>query len=488
MTGTLWAPWAAVADAVDPPPDAGDPYQHDPIRWVTEKCREEMWTKQREIMTALHRHRRVAVRSCHGVGKSHIASRAVAWWLDAHPDAFVVTSAPTYPQVRGVLWRYIRRLHNTAALPGRVNQTEWFINGELVAVGRKPAEHDEEAIQGYHAQHLLVVLDEACGIPEGLWTAVDSLTSNIGCKILAIGNPDNPQSHFAKVCAPESLWHTIGISAFESPNFTGEAVSIELGRRLVSREWVEEKAIDWGTDNPIYIAKVLGQFPADDPTGVVRASDVANCRLVPDVPWPPDDLLPVELGVDVGGGGDETVIRERRGCVAGREWRHHSDRAEELTPLILFAIMETGATAVKVDRIGVGAGLVGELRNAARDGRHRANIVAVSVAERARDQKRFANLRAQIWWEIGRGHSEQRTWDLSSMENADRTCAQLLAPRWSTDTKGRIIIEPKEQTIGRLGRSPDNADALLLAFYTFGEASTLGAGLLTQTVLTPWSR
>lgn len=439
----------------------------DPVGWITTRVGEETWSKQREIMAALLDHRRVAVRSCHGVGKSHIASRVVAWWLDSHPDAFVVTSAPTYAQVRGVLWRYIRQVHRKGGgLPGRVNQTEWLIDDDLVGVGRKPADQDEASMQGYHAAHLLVVLDEACGIPEALWAAADSLTSNTGCQILAIGNPDNPQAHFAKVCAPGSGWHTIGISAFDSPNLTGEPVPEVLAKRLISREWVEEKAIDWGVDNPIYISKVLGQFPPDDPNSVVRASDIAVCRIGSDMPRAPHELVPVELGVDVGGGGDETVIRERRGPVAGREWRHQSDRSEEIAPLVLMALRETGATVVKIDRIGVGAGLIGELRNMATDGLHHARIVPVNVAEKAHDEIRFANLRAQIWWEIGRGNSERHLWDLSTMDNADTTCAQLLAPRWSTDTKGRILIEKKDEIISRLGRSPDNADALLLAFYS----------------------
>lgn len=454
--------FAAVADSLDLARDYANP-----ITWVTERTGEHVWSKQADIMAAIAEHRRTAVRSCHGVGKSHIASRIVAWWLDSHPagQAFVVTSAPTFAQVRAILWRYIRQVHRKAVLPGRVNQTEWLLDGELVAFGRKPADHDEAAFQGIHARYVLVVLDEACGIPEQLWVAADSLTTNDDCRILAIGNPDNPQSYFAKVCAPGSGWHTIGISAFESPNLTGESIPDSLQHLLVSRSWVEEKAADWGTDNPIYISKVLGQFPSDDPNSVIRASDVAFCRVGTDMRLLPAELLPVELGVDVGGGGDETVIRERCGPVAGREWRHQSDRSEELAPLVLMAIRETGATTIKIDRIGVGAGLVGELRNMHTAGLHQARIVAVSVAERAHDEIKFANLRAQIWWEIGRVASERHLWDLSRMENADNTCAQLLAPRWSTDTKGRILIEKKDEVIKRLGRSPDNADALLLAYY-----------------------
>src|SRR6185369_10141717 len=112
------------------------------------------------------------------------------------------------------------------------------------------------------------------------------------------------------------------------------------------------------------------------------------------------------------------------------------------------------------------AGLVGELRNMAQQGLHNARIVAVNVAERAHDTVKFANLRAELWWNVGRVLSEKHAWDLSSMENADTTAAQLLAPRWSLDNKGRILVEPKKDVIARIGRSPDNADALLLAFFT----------------------
>lgn len=448
-------------------------FAHDPVGWVRQRLRQVVWSKQREVLESVRDHRRTAVRSGHGVGKSHTASLAAGWWLDTHPpgEAFVVTTAPTYAQVRAILWRYIRRIHKAAGLPGRVNQTEWHIDDEIVAYGRKPSDHDESAFVGIHARYVLVILDEACGIPPQLWIAADALTTNADCRILAIGNPDNPASEFRRVCTPGSGWHVIGISAFDSPNLTGEDVPEEVALALVSAEWVEEKRREWGEDNPLYRSKVLGEFSADSEWQVVRTSDAAACRLEPDAPPSGADLLPVELGVDVGGGGDETVIRERRGLQAGREWRAHTDRPEQIAPMIKHAIRETGATKVKIDSIGVGFGVIGELRN---DRTLRGvRIVGVNVGEKASDPKKFANLRAEIWWEVGRGLSERRGWDLSSMENADTTVAQLVEPQWDVDPSGRIRVEKKEEIIKRLGRSPDNADALLLAFYAAGSVATV---------------
>lgn len=442
-------------------------FAHNPVGWVRRRLRQCVWSKQAEILEAVRDHRRTAVRSGHGVGKSHVASLVACWWLDTHEPgtAFVVSTAPTYAQVRAILWRYIRRNHKAASLPGRVNQTEWHIDDEIVAYGRKPADHDESAFQGIHARYVLVILDEACGIPGQLWIAADALATGPDCRILAIGNPDNPASEFKRVCTPGSGWHVIGISAFDSPNLTGEQVPEDVAQALVSREWVEEKRTEWGEDNPLYRSKVLGEFSQDSEWQVVRTSDVAACRIDPETKYTPDDLLPVELGVDVGGGGDETVIRERRGKVAGREWRAHTDRPEKIAPLVLHAIKESGATKVKVDSIGVGFGVIGELRN---KGLRGVTISAVNVAEKASKPDKFMNLRAEIWWEVGRGLSERRGWDLSQMDNADATVAQLLEPQWDVDPSGRIRVEKKEEIIKRLGRSPDNADALLLAFYSGG--------------------
>lgn len=447
--------------------DRTERWAQDPASWVRDRLGQMVWSKQREIMESVRDHRKTAVRSCHGAGKSHVASLVVSWWLDAHPpgEAFVVTTAPTSAQVRAILWRYIRRMHKSAGLPGRVNQVEWLIDEELVAFGRKPADADESAFQGIHAPYVLVVLDEACGIPESLWIGAEAITTGPWCRILAIGNPDNSATHFYKVSQPGSGWNAVRISAYDTPNFTGEKVPEIVAVSLISKEWVEEKKTEWGTENALFRSKVEGEFTLDAADTVVRSSDVATCRTDTEAVYSPADLSPVELGVDVGGGLDETVVRERRGILAGREWRIRTDRPEKIAPLVLRALRESGATAVKIDSIGVGFGVIGELRNAAKRGEHSARIIGVNVSENPRDKKKFANLRAEMWWTIGRELSAQGGWDLSRMDNGDITAAQLLVPRWELDTKGRIIVEPKDKIRERIGRSPDNADALLLAYF-----------------------
>jgi hypothetical protein len=445
----------------------------DPVDWTSKRAGGHLWSVQREIAESVARNKRTAVQSAHGLGKSYLAADLASWWVDTHApeDTMVVTTAPSLDQVHAILWEEIRGIHSRAGLPGVVQRTDrWVVGDRLVGMGRKPPDHSESAFQGIHRKYVLVILDEACGIPEWLWTAVETITTADTCRILAIGNPDDPNSHFRRLCRPAPGWKTFKISCFDSPNFTDEEVPDYLHELLTTKQWVEDRAAEWGTENPLYIAKVLGEFPSDHPWSVVRLSDVYACRI--SAPRSREELIPVELGIDVGGGGDDTVIRERRGMRAGREWRESSDKPESIARLVLHALNATDATAVKVDSIGVGAGLVGELRNLKELGRHNARVHGVNVSEKATKPDMFFNLRSQLWWEVGREAAEDRTMDLSEMENADNTVAQLLEPRYEHDLKGRVKVEPKDDIRKRIGRSPDNADALLLAYYQPRHAAT----------------
>jgi len=78
---------------------------------------------------------------------------------------------------------------------------------------------------------------------------------------LAIGNPDDPNSHFAKACKPGSGWNVIKISAFDTPAYTGEKVPEELPPLLVSPHMVEDARKRWRVDSPLYKSKVDGEFP-----------------------------------------------------------------------------------------------------------------------------------------------------------------------------------------------------------------------------------
>jgi hypothetical protein len=432
----------------------------DPVAWVTRRLEEHVWSKQAEILRSVRDNRRTAVPSCHGAGKSFIAARAAAWWLEVHEpgEAFVVTTAPSWPQVRAILWREINRAHRKGHLRGTVNQTEWWVDGEIVAFGRKPSDYSPEAFQGIHAAAVLVVIDEACGVPKALYDAADTLVTNEASRILAIGNPDDPSSEFATLCRPSSGWNVIRIRAADTPNLSGEAVPDKLHELLISKLWVEEKAISWGVGSPLYMAKIDGEFPENAEDTVIPLGFIRACQRED---RPAASGEPVELGVDVGGGGDETVIYERRGSGIGKRWSDHGIDSEVVVDKVMVALAESKATKVKVDTIGIGWGVAGSLERRVRGMEPKVAVVRINVGEASTDPARFPKLRDEIWW-TARELIQAGALDLRGLD--DDTVAQLSAPKYAIDASGRVKVEPKDETRARIGRSPDDADAFLLAF------------------------
>src|SRR5205807_5952830 len=187
----------------------------------------------------------------------------------------------------------------------------------------------------------------------------------------------DPGSHFGQVCRHDSGWNVLHIGVRDSPNFTGEEVPDELRPLLVGETWVSEMRSDVGEGSGPWIAKVEGEFPVDADDSVVRMSAVMACRA--EQIHTDEQLRPVELGVDVGAGGDMTVVRERRGRKAGRVWRAGTPDPEQAVNLVMQALVESKATRVKVDAIGVGWGIAGRLEELGREGRHRASVARVNV-------------------------------------------------------------------------------------------------------------
>ena len=278
-------------------------------------------------------------------------------------------------------------------------------------------------------------------------------------------------------------WWVITISIFDTPNFTGEHVPEELRHYLPSRVWLEERRRKWGEGSPLWLSKVEGRFPPDASSGVILWSWLRACAT--DAKIGPL-RIPVQLGIDVAGSelGDETVIWERTGGKLGRRWSVQSSDPEDVLRKCEEAILEAHPARVKVDSIGVGFGIVGGLRRSFPD----LDVVAVNVAEAAPDPENYTNLRAWLWWEVGRRLFQDQVVDLSGPDPEDQSetarlrrleieelMNQLAIPQYK-EINGRIQIESKDDIRKRLGGdSPDDADACLLAYYdppsTFGVTS-----------------
>jgi hypothetical protein len=440
--------------------DAGDP-----VDWIEDRLGAVTWSRQQDIARAVREHGRVAVQASHSVGKSWLAARIAAWWIDRHPigEAFVFSTAPSQAQVDAILWRELRKAHAAAGLPGRLTggaQPRWLIGDELVALGRKSADmaNAEEAaasLQGVHARYMLLLIDEAAGVPPWVWDAFDSMATNEHARILAIGNPTDPESRFAQVCAPGSGWHVEEVSAFDTPAFTGEEVPTEVAEQLVSPAWVERMRKQWGEGSARWTARVLGQFPdeADDTLISRQWVKAAQTRQLPsDMPGAPG-----AFGCDIArAGSDETVIYLNRGGVARLAHRSQGHELMRTTGAIMNLLRDAfPAWPAIVDSIGIGAGVYDRLREQG------ANAIGFVASERARRPDRFVNRRAEVFW----GLREAMREGLIDLDPADEELAsQLQAIRFHEDSRGRIAIERKADMKRRGVSSPDRADALAMTF------------------------
>ncbi|MFG2986199.1 hypothetical protein ACGFYQ_33945 [Streptomyces sp. NPDC048258] len=504
-------------------------WRDSPSAFVEDVLGETLWSKQRTVLDAIVDHTRVAVPAGFGVGKTHLAARAAVWFVNVYPvgTALCITTATRFRQVQRQLWPHIRKVVPRSGLPGKVDTVQYkmpdpFGNDFVAAYGFSAPANDEAAMQGIHMSHLLLIVDEAGGIDPSIGAGTNNLLTGGHAAMLAIGNPamDDPASWFEELCLEgddpeEPKTVTVPISSLDSPAITGERVPYcndcpagvarhSLAEHMPDQDWVDRTIRSYGEDHPYVIAKVHARFPKGGgglvipPTWIDDAMDQDNptgpgwrrlCDLglegetathtVREGAW-------VRLGVDVAAdGGDEFTVYRVIGDAV--EFRHASAGAandsqvtvaekvlEEIhaAQRLADALGSQHPVRVKVDKNGIGHGVTSMLERWADSGRHRAQIVGVMVSEspsqddpgavmrpwRKRDEMWLAT-RSLLQPDPSTGRGRLR------LLVDKRAAAQLSTPKLLSNTGGFVQVESKKSMKGRGMKSPDRAEAVLLALY-----------------------
>lgn len=263
-----------------------------------------LWSKQREIIKAMVDHRKVAVKSGHATGKTFCAG-GLSLYLAYVWHCVGITTAPTFRQVRRALWGEIHWLFNNSLSPlgGKLNQVsldlgdKWFVEGFATD---KPMEN----ITGIHEENVFVIIDEAGGVPDLTFEAIEGLLTSENSFVLFIGNPINSEGPFADAFKPNSKFYKISMSCYDVPNVR---YGSNIYSKLTSYQWVKDKEVKWGTDSNMFKVRVLGEFPDENKDTLIPLRYIESAlRRGQDGSCPQDRV--VSLGLDVARQGTDSSI------------------------------------------------------------------------------------------------------------------------------------------------------------------------------------
>ena len=444
----------------------------DPARFAADTLGVKLWRKQEEVLEAVRRERRVAVKSGNGLGKDFTAAVAVLWYLQLHDPAIVLSTAPTFRQVRYVLWRQIHALHRRAAgkLGGRMLDTRWELAADRYALGLSA--NDADQFQGFHSPNIFVVVDEAEGVGETIYEAVEAVMTSANPRLLLIGNPTTTSGGFHRAFHRErGIYRAITISALDSPN-------VEQGSLvfpgLTTAAWVAERRALWGEESPLFRARVMGEFPERGDDNLIAMPDIAAAvyggplvlrqaqnergyaapgELVE--PRAPDEPGPLVIGVDVARfGPDRSVVLVRRGNVVEDIRAHYNIDTADLTGRVANACHELRPDRINVDEVGIGVSVVDHLRDQGIPAR------GINGSLEPRRERACANLRAEGFWMLARRFATHNI----RIPHDPELMAELSSLRYRFNSRGKLLMESKEEMRRRGRPSPDKADALMLAF------------------------
>ncbi|HEY9462099.1 MAG TPA: terminase family protein [Vicinamibacterales bacterium] len=421
---------------------------------------------QERILLAVQRgERRISVVSGHGVGKTTtLAWCCVCMVLTRFPQKTVCT-APTSGQLFNALYaetvKWLNKLP-TAILDLIEVQSERIMHKaapeESYIAFETSRPEKPEALAGVHSDgFVLLIGDEASGIPELIFEAASGSMSGHNATTLLAGNPVRSSGTFYDSHHKlRSSWLTIKISC--------------VGHPRVSPDFVEDMAQRYGRDSNPFRVRVLGEFPeSDDDTIIPRAlAEAAIYRIVEMIRsganvW----------GLDCArGGGDLSALCKRRGNIVPKkiETRDYDDTMR-VTGWVKNEWDNTPEAerpeAVVVDSIGIGAGVADRLEEL------KLPVIAVNVSESPsfKNAKTYKNLRAELWWR-GLEWLEKRNCALRDPECIE----ELVKVRKDYASDGRLLAESKKAMKKRGEKSPNRADAFLLTLLDDAAIAGLTSG------------
>jgi phage terminase large subunit len=426
-------------------------YRDDPVAFAREVAGIEPDEWQVELLDAVAAPaiRRISVRSGHGVGKSTGVALAAVWHVLMRVPSKTVVTAPTssqlfdacFAEMKNVAKRLKPPFDNLLELKSDRIELKSHPESTFISCRTSRAEQPE-ALAGVHSPSVLLIADEASGIPSSVFEAASGSMSGHSATTILTGNPTRNTGFFYDTHNRlRDDWYTMHVSCVDSPR--------------VSEDFVEDMKRRYGEDSPAYHVRVLGNFPPSEEDTVIPVSLIEHA-MANDIKVHEDTIA--IWGLDVARqGGDASVLCKRQGPVIHplTVWRNLD--LMQLTGAVKaeYDAMPPSKRPAEiiVDSNGFGAGVLDRLRELGLPAR------GLNVSERAMAKDTYLNLRAEIWFKM---KMYLEGMDVS-LPRDDALYAELAAPRYHFTSAGKLQVESKDSMKKRGVASPDRADAVALS-------------------------
>ena len=464
LMARLWSP--AIKDDPEafvlfafPWGQAGTPLEHfkGPRRWQRKVLRDIAAQIAKNKMLTNYEVMRTATASGRGIGKSALVSWIVLWMLTTRIGSTTIVSANSESQLRSITWAEITKWlalllnsHWYEVSATRVMPAKWL--AELVekdlkkgtrywsVEGRLWSEENPDAYAGVHNfDGVLVVFDEASGIPDSIWAVTSGFfTENTPNRFwFAFSNPRRPEGYFYECFnAKRDFWRTQNIDS-RTVEDTDKAV-------------YEQIIAEYGPDSPQARVEVYGEFPGDGEDQFIspRLVDEAVAR-----PRFKDETAPRVIGVDPArSGADSTVIAVRQGRDIIAIHRYRGEDTMATVGRVIDAMEQYQPVMTVIDEGGLGYGILDRLKE------QRYKVRGVNFGWKSRNPAAWQNKRTEMW-------ADMKAWLQSAHLPPDRTLkADLVGPHQKFNSAGAIQLESKKDMKARGLASPDAADAIAVTF------------------------
>jgi len=330
-------------------------WRNDPVAFVKDCIQVTPSDQQAEGLRAIAKSKRISIRSGHGTGKDAFASWVILWFMVTRVDAKVICTAPTARQLDNILWSEISKWLNRSVVKDefvyqkqrifhKSNPNEWWCTKVSPAV-KASKEDQAETLAGFHGDHMLIVCDEASGIPDPVFIPLEGAMTQEDNRCLMISNPTRSGGYSWDSHNNPDLkkdWARLHWDSSKSSN--------------VQESYVDYMRRKYGVTSNVYAIRVLGDFPSENEKTLIPLEWAQQC-VGNELPRVEEDTK--YIGVDVARFGDDfSIILPRQGLIIDPWESFQGMNTISLAGFCSQHYQEMEADGMTIDEIGVGAGVV----------------------------------------------------------------------------------------------------------------------------------